>query len=178
MSSQKMFSIVTRSITSLYLPAVDNVKANWFETAKYIRHVFEKSGIAHIDAVAIESNGSHNRVYLNIKYWHDTENAHYFITRLKMSHLETRIIHDNEEELWWAVQVNKFQHKLYTPSKKRALVLFHQHDYDEISEYEEEKTDEEQKYSWVDDLLEENEMKKKYNYELSALHEDTRPAFY
>ena len=106
-------------ITGLYLPAVEMMVS-----AEYIINAFDKAGIARINSVAFEKNGLYNRVYLGIAYWHDTEAAYNFTARLRNPCVETKFVHDNEYELWWIVHINKYHHKLTTPSKKRTLILF------------------------------------------------------
>jgi len=162
-------------ITSIYLPLVEkNINE------EYIRSAFDKAGIANIDAVAFERNGLYNRVYLNINYWHDTESAYYFIKKLKNPTIETRFVHDNENELWWAVHINKFPHKLENPSKKRRLVLFNFHSFMELSKYEQEQQQDntyglQENHAWVDQLLEKIESDKKYRYELTTFYDNRLP---
>lgn len=164
-------------ISSLYLPAVENLVS-----AEYIVNAFEKAGIAHINVVVFESKSALlNRVYLGIKYWHDTEAAYNFIAKLRTQGFETRFVHDNEDELWWAVDINKFPHKIYLPSKRRTIVLFN-NNYDNVlttNEPEEETTQSdflEEKYSWVDARLEDMTENQRLKYELIGM-EDYRPIF-
>lgn len=77
------------------------------------------------NVVSIERNGPYNRVYIGIEYWLDTEVAYNFITRLRNPSVETRFIHDEANELWWVVQINKFPHKLVNSGRqKRTITTF------------------------------------------------------
>ena len=164
-------------ISSLYLPAVENTVS-----AEYIVNAFEKAGIAHINVVVFEPKSALlNRVYIGFDYWHDTEAAYNFIARLRTQGFETRFVHDNEDELWWAVDINKFPHKIYQPSKRRTIVLFNIN-YDDVlitNEPEEETKQSdflEEKYSWVDARLEDITENQRLKYELIAMDE-YRPIF-
>lgn len=111
---------VFRPITGLYLPTVDR-----HICAYDIAKAFYRANILMPKVVSIEKNGGYNRVYIGIEYWHDTEVAYNFIARLHNPSLETRFIYDNAEELWWAVEVNKFPHKLVSAGKqKRTAITF------------------------------------------------------
>jgi len=168
--------IIYRPIASIYLPAVER---NY--CAYDIAMAFYNAGIFMANVVSIEkTKGINNRVYIGIERWLDTEVAYNFIMRLCNPCLETRFIHNNKHELWWAVHINKFPHKLLSPGRQnRTISNFKPSTFEEESL---EKTFEEQfreeKYDWVDILLEKMESDKRFRYEQPSLeYQDFRPFY-
>lgn len=104
-------------ITSIYLPNVERY-INAYDIAK----LFHKAGIFMASAIAIEKAGQYNRVYIKIDKWHENESAYNFIMKLQNPELETRFVYDNKDELWWAIHINKFIHKVKYPGKNNRMI--------------------------------------------------------
>lgn len=170
-----------KAISTLYLPTVDR---GYDEM--YIAKAFENAGIARLHSVAVEStNHQYNRVYVEIDYWHDTEIAYNFMMRLKNPLTETRIIHNNENELWWIVYINKFPHKVERASKKRSLLIIHMSCDENFDYYEPEediKKDEyysfiTENYAWVDIKLENMFIEERIKYEFNTMKNENMAVF-
>ncbi len=159
--------IIYRPIASIYLPAVER---NY--CAYDIAMAFYNAGIFMANVVSIEKTKDFkNRVYIGIERWLDTEVAYNFIMRLCNPCVETRFVHNNEHELWWAVQINKFPHKLLSQGRQnRAISNF------KPSKFEEQFLEE--KYDLVDILLEKMESDKRFRYEQPSLEYQDFGPFY
>ena len=183
----------SKLISSIYIPCVEK---NY--CAKDIARVFYCSGIARLSKISIERNGKYNCVYALIDSWLDTEPAYNFISRLRNPQVETRIIHDQTDELWWPVQINKYPHKLNGfPKKGMVITLFTPLAFEQKEENFEDDTEEfrwnelynnnrwknpemtyeqfvEEENAWVDLLLEKMESDERYRYEQPSLEYDNR----
>ena len=159
--------IIYRPIASIYLPAVER---NY--SAYDIAMAFYNAGIFIANVVSIEQTKRfYNRVYIGIEQWLDTEVAYNFIMRLRKHLLETRFIHNNEHELWWAVQINKFHHKILSRGRQNRT----------ISNFKPSKFEEqflEEKYDWVDILLEKMDTDKRFRYEQPSIAYEDVALFY
>lgn len=125
--SYQVTSFKMNAITSLYIPCVEDVF-----NAEFIANAFDKLGIAKVSRIATEKStdrGSkkYKRVYVGIKFWHDTEAAFNFIRRVRNPKIETRFVYQDDN--WWPVEINRFPHKIDTSNKKRTLTIFNESDY-------------------------------------------------
>lgn len=140
--------------------------------ANDIAMAFYNAGIFIANVVSIEeTKGFNNRVYIGIERWLDTEVAYNFIMRLRNPCLETRFVHNNEHELWWAFQINKFPHKLLSRGRQNRT----------ISKFKPSKFEEqflEEKYDWVDILLEKMDTDKRFRYEHPSIAYEDVVLFY
>jgi hypothetical protein len=178
----------SKAITSIYMPCVGQIYS-----ADDIARTFYRSGIARLHKVTVERNGKYNRVYATIDTWLDTEIAYNFIMKLKNSKIETRIIHDQADELWWAVHINKFPHKLLSSGKKNRITTVFSSlafEHEKIFECNDMYNDNclenveptyqtmlREKYAWVDLLLEKRASEKRKQYEASAFEDNLKPFY-
>ena len=142
-----------------------------------IAMAFHKAGIFMADVVSIEkSEGLYNRVYIGVQLWHDTEAAYNFMMRLCNNQVETRFVYDCEDELWWAIHINKFIHKLDTVGRKKRIITTF-----EPSTFEDQIIEDqilEENHAWVDILLEKMESDQRYRYEQPSLEYQEFKQFY
>ena len=164
------------AIKSIYIPNVERAI-----TAQYIAKVFDKAGLAKVSKIAIEPNRNSCRVYADIDYWHDSEAAYNFITRLKNPHVEARFVHDHDN--WWVVQASKFPHKTGNIGRQgRIITIFVQEDPIKTLDFEMPDTElvgfeywqhyVNENYAWVDEKLEEMAEKERIEYERKVYDED------
>jgi hypothetical protein len=160
------------AIKSIYIPNIERAIS-----AQYIAKVFDKAGLAKVSKIAIEPNRNSCRVYAEIDYWHDSEAAYNFITRLKTPRFEARFVHDDDN--WWVVQANKFPHKTENTGRKgRIITIFVQEDPIKTLDFEMPDTELvecdylHEKYEWVDKKLEAMAEQERIDYEASAYDED------
>ena len=86
--------------------------------ASFIADIFNKTGIAKVSKIYMEPHKGYNRVYINIKSWHETETAYHFMERLRNPYRETRLVY--EDDNWWSVSINKRPEKL---EKRRCATI-------------------------------------------------------
>ena len=109
------------AIRSIYMPRIETA----FD-ARFIADVFNRNGIAQVSKVYVEpiKSVNFNRVYIEVKQWHETEAAYNFIERLRNPKKEARIIY--KDDFWWAVDINNNMSKL-SPAK-RVLTVFQENE--------------------------------------------------
>jgi hypothetical protein len=109
------------AITSIYIPHVEN-----YIGAEYIADVLSKNGIATVNKIVFEPykgrTDAYKKAYVDIKNWHDTESAFWFISRLKNEFVEARLVHSYDD--WWTVEINKYPHKIESKENVREITIF------------------------------------------------------
>ncbi len=109
------------TIKYLYIPRVE-VQF----TAKFIADVFSRNNIAMVSRIYMEPHrrggwNKHNKAFIEIDSWYETENAYNFLCKLKNPRKEARIVYGDDN--WWSVNINRYQHKLYAFNKP-VLTVF------------------------------------------------------
>jgi hypothetical protein len=109
------------TITSIYIPHIEN-----YFGAEYIADVLYKNGVATVSKIVFEPykdrTVTYKKAYVDIKNWHDTESAFWFISRLRNPLAESRLIHSYDD--WWAVKINKYPHKTESKDNVREITIF------------------------------------------------------
>jgi hypothetical protein len=103
------------TIKSLYIPHVEKQF-----NAEFIADLFSKNGLARVSKVYLKPNYRHNRAYIEIESWKETEVAYSFIKRLRNPSAEARLVYSDDN--WWVTEINRYP--TVFASNNRVLTVF------------------------------------------------------
>lgn len=103
------------AIKSLYIPHVEKQF-----NAEFIANIFSKNGLAQVSKVYLKPNYRHNRAYIEIDSWKETEAAYSFIKRLRNPRTEARLVYSDDN--WWVTEINRYP--TVFASNNRILTVF------------------------------------------------------